>query len=258
TKRSKPKVDKTSRASRETSCRQERIAQAAAEGTDPKIQERSRNLGSIINDGLKSLCETVSLSKGDTRHLLTTHMAVNLRPSVEAYVAAGHALDFKQSPDDDQSTLCDHVISALKEDIEDTLTQTSRLYTDLGRICIYATEYYISKIMAEHSDIGHRVQRMRAFQAVLKGQDFFRTLAVALYSPSRMRDVQVKEDSALARQIAATFELDFGAAAQKVLERVRKLLDGTVHMHVIEEIARNTSDGIRTQAQHFITTLKSR
>ncbi|KAF9557653.1 hypothetical protein BGW38_009146, partial [Lunasporangiospora selenospora] len=184
-----PSKPKTSRVSREATYRQERIAQAAAGRIDLKIQERKP------------------------------------QPSVEAFVAAGHASDFKQSPDDDQSTLCDHVVSALKEDIEDTLTQISRVYTDLGQIFIYATEHYITKIMAEHSDIEHYEQRKRAFQAVLR--------------------------------IATTFEVDFGGAAQRVLERVRKLLDGTVHMHVIEEVGRRTSDAIRTQAQHFIMTPKS-
>ncbi|KAF9533030.1 hypothetical protein BGW38_010499, partial [Lunasporangiospora selenospora] len=37
-----------------------------------------------------------------------------------------------------------------------------------------------------------------------------------------------------------------------------QVLDGTVHMHVIEDIGRRTSDAIRTQAQHFITTLTLR
>ncbi|KAF9552149.1 hypothetical protein BGW38_009505, partial [Lunasporangiospora selenospora] len=109
--------------------------------------------------------------------------------------------------------------------------------------------------MAEHPDIEHYEQRKRAFQAVLKGQDFFRILAVVLYQSNRLRDVQVKDGTALARRIA--FEVDFGGAAQEVLERVRKLLNSTVHMHVIEEVGRRTSDAIRTQAQHFITTLKS-
>ncbi|KAF9573609.1 hypothetical protein BGW38_008402, partial [Lunasporangiospora selenospora] len=72
TKRSKPKVDKTSRVSREVTYQQERVAQAAAEGTDLTIQERSRNIGSIINDGLKSLYETATLCNGDAHQLLTT------------------------------------------------------------------------------------------------------------------------------------------------------------------------------------------
>ncbi|KAG0221331.1 hypothetical protein BGW41_006851, partial [Actinomortierella wolfii] len=252
------KVSKTSRSQRDAAERQRRMAQALAQGTELKIQQRSRGLGQVINDGLKGLCETVTLSKGDTQHLLNTYMASNLQPAVEAFVAAGLASEFRETLTDDPAALCGHVLHAMQVDILDTLTQLSKLSTDLVRICTHATEHYISNIMTEHPDINDYEMRKEKLQPILRGQSFFRTLAVALYQPSRLKKTRVNDESALAREIAVKFEEDYAHIAQPVLERIRAFLDGTIHLSVIEEIARHASDRIRTQAHHYVNTLKTR
>ncbi|KAF9156689.1 hypothetical protein DFQ26_009259 [Actinomortierella ambigua] len=257
-KRVKTTVNKTSRSQRDAADQQRRMAQALAQGTELKIQQRSRSLGQVINDGMKGFCETVTLSKGDTRHLLSTCMMNNMRPAVEAFVGAGQASAFKKTSTDDQAALCDYVLSAMQEDILSTLTQLSQLSTDLGRICTYAVEHYVSKIMAEHPDISDCEKRKHELQPILQGQSFFRTLAIALYQPTRLSNNPVNNESTLARQVADDFEKDFTYVAQPALERIRSLLDGTVHLTVVEAIGRGISDTIRTQAQHYITTLKTR
>ncbi|KAF9426540.1 hypothetical protein BGZ94_006386 [Podila epigama] len=102
------------------------------------------------------------------------------------------------------------------------------------------------------------MREKKSFQFILKGQSFFRTLAVAIYQSSRLRKKESKGESTLAKSIADKFEKDYSTAIQPVLDRVRALLDGTIHLSVIEQIARCVSDSIRTQAHHFIATLKTR
>ncbi|KAF9397259.1 hypothetical protein BGZ94_006356, partial [Podila epigama] len=63
TKAEQTKVNKTSRSERNAEEQQNRMAQALAQGTELNIQKRNRSLGQVINDGLKSLCATVTISK---------------------------------------------------------------------------------------------------------------------------------------------------------------------------------------------------
>ncbi|KAG0221526.1 hypothetical protein BGW42_007537, partial [Actinomortierella wolfii] len=199
------KVNRASRSQRDAAERQRRMAQALAQGTELKIQQRSRGLGQVINDGLKGLCETVTLSKGDTRHLLNTYMASNLQPAVEAFVAAGLASEFRR-----------HLLTTRQHFVDTFYMQC----------------------------------KWTSWTPLLNYQNFPRIF--------RLKKTRVNDESALAREIAVKFEEDYAHIAQPVLERIRAFLDGTIHLSVIEEIARHVSDRIRTQTHHYVNTLKTR
>ncbi|KAF9419687.1 hypothetical protein BGZ94_009339 [Podila epigama] len=233
TKVEKTKVNKTSRSKRDAEEQQQRMTQELAQETEQKIQQSSGRLGQVINNGLKGLCETVTLSKGYTHHLLGTHMAKNIQPAIEAFVAAGRASDFKANHADSQAELRGHVLSAIQVDILNTLTKLSRLPTDLGRICTYAIQHYISVTMIEYPDIDNCDARREKFHRLIKGE------------------------STLAKETADKFEREYSNVTQPVLDMVRALLDGNIHLSVIEQIACYLSDRIRTQAHHFIPTLKT-
>ncbi|KAG0344489.1 hypothetical protein BG004_004441 [Podila humilis] len=129
------KVNKTSRSQRNAEDQQHRKAQALVQGTELQIQERRRGLGQLINDGLKGMCETVTLSKGDTRHLLGTCMTHNLKPAVEAFIAAGQASEFKLYTDDQPSVAPTGVKdeSALAREVADDFEKD---YTNDARLLL--------------------------------------------------------------------------------------------------------------------------
>ncbi|KAG0344692.1 hypothetical protein BG004_004249, partial [Podila humilis] len=111
-------------------------------------------------------------------------------------------------------------------------------------LCTHATLYFKSKTLALYPDLCDHQRRKEAFGPILKGQDFFRMLAVALYAPGRTNQRAVKEGSLLAREIAGDFQKDFAIPLRPVLARLRGLLDGMADMAVIEAIARRASDGV--------------